>query len=259
MTAMDSASYEVGYGKPPRQTQFQKGRSANPGGRPRKLPAERLKALALHEAYRTMIVMEDGHAVPLSAIQAVLRSQFKTAAAGNVRAQHAILTMIQDIEQDNAIAAQTAAKYGPVNGDEVDDVDDDGRSDDAYDGVEDDAEDADDAGGIDGPAQQQAGEIDTDEGRQDGQQEEREPSWSGGVSPPSAPAGQAPCGKDAARPTAAGRRRSNSPPLANAAAPLAEPPPPIERWRLPPLPEPPPPPIIPWRERPRRPGWTSGA
>jgi len=31
-----SASYEVGYRKPPRHTQFQKGQSGNPGGRPRR-------------------------------------------------------------------------------------------------------------------------------------------------------------------------------------------------------------------------------
>jgi hypothetical protein len=55
-----SASYEVGYRKPPRHTQFQKGQSGNPGGRPRRLPAERLEELALYEAYRTTIVMEDG-------------------------------------------------------------------------------------------------------------------------------------------------------------------------------------------------------
>jgi uncharacterized protein DUF5681 len=66
-----SASYEVGYRKPPRSTQFQKGQSGNPGGRPRRLPAERLEELALYEAYRTTIVMEDGHAMPMPAIQAV--------------------------------------------------------------------------------------------------------------------------------------------------------------------------------------------
>src|ERR1700736_415072 len=41
-----SASYEVGYRKPPRSTQFQKGQSGNPGGRPRRLAAERLEELA---------------------------------------------------------------------------------------------------------------------------------------------------------------------------------------------------------------------
>ena len=30
--------YEVGYGKPPKKTQFKRGRSGNPNGRPRKKP-----------------------------------------------------------------------------------------------------------------------------------------------------------------------------------------------------------------------------
>jgi hypothetical protein len=46
----------------------------------------------------TVIVHEDGHAVPMAAIQAVLRSQIEIAASGNVRAQRAILAMIDDIE-----------------------------------------------------------------------------------------------------------------------------------------------------------------
>jgi hypothetical protein len=47
-----SAPGDVGYGKPPRHTQFRKGQSGNPGGRPRREQVERLKALTLQEAYR---------------------------------------------------------------------------------------------------------------------------------------------------------------------------------------------------------------
>jgi hypothetical protein len=154
MTAQTtSASYEVGYRKPPRHTQFQKGQSGNPGGRPRR-PARRPEELALYEAYRATIVMEDGRAVPMPAIQAVLRSQLQSAAGGNVRAQRDILAMIRDIELVRSIASPF----------------DDGGADD----VVDDADDADAIGGADDdePARQQAEGIDTYGERR---QEEREP------------------------------------------------------------------------------------
>src|SRR5215468_1174210 len=118
-----SASYEVGYRKPPRHTQFQKGQSGNPGGRPRRSRTVRLDELALYEAYRTTIVMEDGHATPMPAVQAVLRSQLQNAASGNVRAQRDILAMIRTIE--------LARKYTSLfeGGDDDDDVVDDDDAD----------------------------------------------------------------------------------------------------------------------------------
>jgi Family of unknown function (DUF5681) len=69
-----SAPYKVGYGKPPVHAQFRKGQSGNPGGRPRRAPTERAKALTLREAYRRITVKEDGRALTLPAIQAILRS-----------------------------------------------------------------------------------------------------------------------------------------------------------------------------------------
>jgi ribonuclease E len=108
------------------------------------LPTERLEELALYEAYRTTIVMEDGHAEPMPVIQAVLRSQLQSAAGGNVRAQRDILAMIRDIEQVRSI-------IGPFETGGADDVVDDiGDADDA-DAIEgDDAYDADDADTVDG-------------------------------------------------------------------------------------------------------------
>src|SRR5260370_6062152 len=110
-----SGSYEVGYRKPPRHTQFQKGQSGNPGGRPRRSLAGRLEELALHEAYRTTVVMEDGHAMPMPVIHAVLRRQLESAAGGHVRAQRDIQAMIRDIER----AASIAAKFENVDADDV--------------------------------------------------------------------------------------------------------------------------------------------
>jgi hypothetical protein len=104
-----SAPYQVGYGKPPRHAQFRKGRSGNPGGRPRRPVTERAKALALQEAYRTITVKEGGRAFALPAIQAILRSQIGLAAKGNVQAQRAVLAAIQIIEDENVLAAKFAA------------------------------------------------------------------------------------------------------------------------------------------------------
>src|SRR5215468_1376999 len=167
-----SASYEVGYRKPPRHTQFQKGHSGNPGGRPRRLPAERLEELALYEAYRTTIVMEDGHAIPMPAIQAVLRRQLESAASGNVRAQRDILAMIRDIERVRSIDAlfdDGGADDVVGDTDDADAIDgDDNDVDDTADVDDNDADDAvgadrDDAGGADDDesARQRADGIDT--------------------------------------------------------------------------------------------------
>jgi Family of unknown function (DUF5681) len=188
-----SASYEVGYRKPPRHTQFQKGQSGNPGGRPCRLPAERLEELALYEAYRTTIVMEDGHATPMSAIQAVLRSQLQSAAGGNVRAQRDVLAMIRDIE----LVRSVTARFETGGTDDVVDDTDDADAIDADDSDIDDTADADrdDAGSTDDDeaARQQADEIDTDgEGRPEergvlhpplkgeGRIAEGDPGWGGG-------------------------------------------------------------------------------
>jgi hypothetical protein len=106
-----SAAYKVGYGKPPRDAQFRKGRSGNPGGRPRLAPTERAKALALQEAYRTITVKEGGRAFAMPAIQAILRSQIVLAAQGNVQAQRAVLATIRTIEGENVFEAVLAAVH----------------------------------------------------------------------------------------------------------------------------------------------------
>jgi hypothetical protein len=113
------APYQAGYGKPPLHMRFQKGKSGNPSGRPRRTATERAKALALKEAYRTVTVRDGDRVASLPAIQAVLRSQMAAAANGNVAAQRAFLATVQEIELENqqveaARAAKQAAR-GPLN------------------------------------------------------------------------------------------------------------------------------------------------
>jgi hypothetical protein len=79
--------YEVGYGKPPVHTRFQKGVSGNPRGGSRKVKQRRARDLAIREAYRLVTVREGDRTMRLPALQAVMRSQVALAAKGNGPAQ----------------------------------------------------------------------------------------------------------------------------------------------------------------------------
>ena len=101
------ADYAVGYGKPPFHTRFAKGRSGNPGGRPRgTFSLMRAKSLALMEAYRRVAVEEAGKVVKIPVIQAVLRSQMTLAAQGNGAAQRAVIAAVLTIEAQEEQEAQ---------------------------------------------------------------------------------------------------------------------------------------------------------
>jgi len=103
-----SASYEVGYGKPPRETRFRPGESGNPRGRPRgaknkvpRLNEERLKSIILEEAYRTIKVRDGERSVTVPIAQAVVRSLAVNAAKGQHRAQRLFADLLSATETAN--------------------------------------------------------------------------------------------------------------------------------------------------------------
>jgi uncharacterized membrane protein len=105
--------YEVGYGRPPRHSRFQKGKSGNPKGRPK---GGRNFASELQEALdQTVLVREDGNLRRVSRRGAVVLSLVAKALKGDVRAASLLLQAEQRSEAsrqpatDDALSADEAA------------------------------------------------------------------------------------------------------------------------------------------------------
>ena len=92
--------YEVGYGKPPKDTRFKKGRSGNPRGRPR--ASKNLKTDLSEELQEMIMVTEGGRRRAISKQRAILKSLFAKAMKGNVRAIQAIVSMVERLLQPDA-------------------------------------------------------------------------------------------------------------------------------------------------------------
>ena len=96
MPSDDERDYAVGYGKPPRHTRFEQGRSGNPRGRP---PGSKNLSTLLSEALNEpVIVTENGGRRKITKREAIVTQLVNRSAKADLRAIQILLGMLRDIE-----------------------------------------------------------------------------------------------------------------------------------------------------------------
>jgi hypothetical protein len=88
-----TTDYEVGYGRPPKNTRFQPGRSGNPRGRPRK--QETVSALLQQALSRRVKIQENGVTRWLSIKEIALMQLANKVAKGDLRAFKLLIDLIE--------------------------------------------------------------------------------------------------------------------------------------------------------------------
>ncbi|WP_052200730.1 DUF5681 domain-containing protein [Terriglobus sp. TAA 43] len=108
MANQDDSDYEVGYGKPPRHSQFRRGQSGNPAGRPpgRKNLATIVRAV-LHEE---IIVTENGKSRKATKVEIVIAQMVNGALKGDQRAIRETIALkryVDALEEVDAVPTET--------------------------------------------------------------------------------------------------------------------------------------------------------
>ena len=92
-------TYEVGYGKPPKQTQFVKGKSGNPKGRPR--GSKNLSAMFDQACREKITVSRRGRSVRMTKFQASAHQLANKAAGGDLKAINSLMSLSQSFNNEN--------------------------------------------------------------------------------------------------------------------------------------------------------------
>jgi hypothetical protein len=86
----------VGYGRPPKQTRFQQGRSGNPRGRPK--GALNLATILARTLKEPVVIIEHGRKKTITKFDATIKQLVNKAAKGEARAIDQVLDRVQELE-----------------------------------------------------------------------------------------------------------------------------------------------------------------
>jgi hypothetical protein len=113
MPSEKKGDYEVGYGKPPRDTRFPKGQSGNPRGR---APgAKNLKTLLSEALNEPVIVTEKGGRRKVTKRQAIVTQLVNRSATADFRAIKILLDIVRDIERQTEPTAPETADFSEAD------------------------------------------------------------------------------------------------------------------------------------------------
>jgi len=94
------STYQVGYGKPPKATQFKPGQSGNPKGRPK--AKQPIADVFLEEVGRMVKVKAGDHAEWVSKERGLVRNLTNMAMSGNMAAARIVIGMIASADVSGA-------------------------------------------------------------------------------------------------------------------------------------------------------------
>jgi hypothetical protein len=96
---------EIGYGKPPKRTQFRKGVSGNPKGRPK---GSRNLATVLAKALRERVVVnENGRRRTVTKLDAAVAQLVNKSASGDLGALRQLMTLAASTEEELPVSKET--------------------------------------------------------------------------------------------------------------------------------------------------------
>jgi hypothetical protein len=110
--ADEEASYEVGYGKPPRVSRFRKGVSGNPKGRPR--GSRNLASVVLRESRKKVAINDSRGRREVTKLEAVLMQLANKSAQGDLRATREFIPLVEKSE-DSAMTGSDPLTFNELD------------------------------------------------------------------------------------------------------------------------------------------------
>ena len=94
--------YKVGYAKPPEHTQFTRGRSGNPRGRP--TGSKNIATMMIEELIKTVSIVENGKRMRIAKIRAVVRQALNKAVGCDFKALQQIVSLLRSCDALKRVA-----------------------------------------------------------------------------------------------------------------------------------------------------------